>query len=127
MKRLFLGLCLLTACGGGEVVAVSTPGSLTLTLHTPGLNDGALVLVVSGGPVNAVHGSGALDVVKQTDGSGTHLMFIGDLAEGVIATIDIPDIGTAKAYVATVVQVADRTNFSLLDSGPYQLIIAPVP
>ncbi|MES2125043.1 MAG: hypothetical protein V4503_10200 [Gemmatimonadota bacterium] len=122
MKRFIGVLALLVACGG-ETTAPPTPGTIVLSLGSPGVNDGAIVVVVSGGPVNVVHPAGDLELARQSDGSGTHLMLVGDVAEGVLATIEVPDISRASAYVATVEQVADRTTFALLDPAPYHVTI----
>lgn len=127
MRRLWLGLLALAACGGGDTTAPPTPGTLTLRLTTPNNNDGALVVVVSGGAVNALHAAGSLEIARQSDGAGTHLLVVGDLGEGVLATIEIPDISRANAYVATLEQVADRTTFALNDPVGYRLTITPVP
>lgn len=120
------GVIIVTGCGG-EGVAPATPGTLSLRLATPNANDGALVVVISGGPVSAVHATGGLEVAREVDGAGTHLLIVGDLVEGVLATIDIPDIAHANAYVAVVEQVADRTSFGLLDAAGYHLTLVPPP
>lgn len=80
-------------------------------------------MVVSGGAINAVHPAGDLELALESDGSGTHLLLVGDVAEGVLATVEVPDIAHASAYVATVEQVADRTTFALLDPGSYRVTI----
>lgn len=126
MRRLWWVVLVVAACGG-DTATTPIPGTLSLRLHTPNSNDGALVVVVSGGPVNGVRPVGGLELARQSDGAGTHLMLVGDLAEGVVATVDIPDISRASAYVATLEQVADRTSFSLLDAAAYQVTITPAP
>jgi hypothetical protein len=124
MRRLWLLLPLLAGCHG-DAVSPPTPGTLTVLLSTPNHNDGAVVLVISGGPVSAVHAVGSLEVARQVDASGTHVVVVGDVIEGALVTIDIPDLSRADAYVATLEQVADRTTFALLDPGSYLLTITP--
>ncbi|MEO5800972.1 MAG: hypothetical protein ABIZ70_03180 [Gemmatimonadales bacterium] len=126
-RRTLLLLSLVLAACGGDSTAPTKPGTLTLRLATPNSNDGALVVVVSGGVVTAVHPAGNLEVTRQVDGAGTHLLLVGDLAEGIIATIDVPDIAHASAYVAVVEQAADRTTFALLDPAAYRITIVPAP
>jgi len=126
MKRLWLLIPMLAGCAG-DATAPPTPGTLTIRLATPNQNDGAVVVVVSGGPVNTVHAAGAFEVARQTDGAGTHVLVVGDLTEGPLVTIDIPDRSRANAYLATLEQVADRTTFALLDPASYHLTIAPLP
>jgi hypothetical protein len=50
-------------------------------------------------------------------------MVVGNLAAGAIATIAVPDPSRVSAYVATVVQVADRSSFTLLDPARYQVTV----
>ena len=123
---LLLSLVVLAACGG-DGVAPPTPGTLSLRLTTPSTSNGALVVVVSGGAVSAVHAAAGLEVVRQSDGAGTHIMLVGNVAAGVVATIDVPDISRATAYVAVVEQVADRTSFALLDPAPYRVDVVQAP
>ncbi|MES2306233.1 MAG: hypothetical protein V4558_12035 [Gemmatimonadota bacterium] len=120
-------LSLFAAACGGEAIAPARPGTLTLQLTTPNANDGALVVVISGGTVSTVHPAGNLEVVRQADGSGTHLLLVGDVTAGIVATIDVPDIARASAYVAVVEQAADRTSFALLDPAAYRITIVPAP
>ena len=94
---------------------VSAGGALTLTLRASGGNDGALVLVVSGGPVSRVTPLTAYQATSTTDAAGTHILLVGNLTAGPLATLTIPDQGRAGAYVVTVQQVADRTTFALID------------
>lgn len=126
-RRLLLLLTLLSGGCGGDGVAPPTPGTLSLRLTTPNVNDGALVIVLSGGPVSAVHAAAGLEVVRQSDAAGNHILLIGDVTEGVVATFDVPDISRATAYVAVVEQVADRNSFSLLDAAPYRIAVVQAP
>jgi hypothetical protein len=68
---------------------------------------------------------GSLQVARQVDAAGTHVMVIGDINEGALVTFDVPDLSRAAAYVATLEQVADRTTFALLDPASYLLTIVP--
>lgn len=117
---------LLTACGGEPTSSV-TPGVLTLTLSGTAGNDGALVVTVSGGAVNDVHAADGVEISRNTDASGTHLLLLGNITEGVVARIDVPDVAKAAAYVATVDQAADRTTFGLLDAAGYRIVVARAP
>lgn len=124
MKRLWLLLLLLAACHG-DAVAPPTPGTLVVMLSTPNQNDGAVVLTISGAQVSAVRAVGSLQLARQVDATGTHVMLVGDITEGALVTFDVPDLSRAAAYVATLEQVADRTTFALLEPVSYHLSIVP--
>ena len=126
MNRRWLLLPLLASCAG-DATAPPTPGTLTIRLVTANQNNGAVVVVVSGGPVNSVHGAEGFEVARQTDGAGTHLLVVGNLIDGTLVTLNIPDRSRANAYVATLQQVADRTTFALLDPALFHLTITPLP
>ena len=124
MKRFFVVTALLIAAAcSSDSGTVVHPGTLTLNLVTAGGNDGAMVIVVSGGPVTSVAGANDYQVASNADGRGTHIMVTGDLKAGTLATISVPDGSRAPAYVVTVEQVADRTSFGLLDPSGYQVLV----
>ncbi len=123
MTRRLVGVLLLcVACSSGDSSAPSA-GNLTLQFAGGTGNEGAVVVIVSGGPVSSVDSPAGYQVATNVDGSGTHIMVMGNLAAGVIATIAVPNPSLAAAYVVTVVQVADRTSFTLLDPARYQVIV----
>ena len=123
MKRALLMLTLCAAaCSPND--AAPQPGNLTLTLPSAGGNDGAVVLVISGGPVTSVTPLQGSQAATNVDGAGTHVMIVGNLTAGAIATIAVPDVSRATAYVATVEQVSDRSTFALLDPVHYRVAIS---
>jgi hypothetical protein len=119
---LALVTCLACADQSGDHV-VAHAGTLQLTLATSGGNIGALVVVVSGGPVTSVAAASTYDIASNADSAGTHIMIIGTIGGGALATLQVPDVNQAGAYVATVEQVADRTTLGLLDAAPYQVTV----
>lgn len=124
MKRYLLGLSLLlAACTSGDAGA-SRAGTLTLRLAGATGNDGAVLVIVSGGPVSSVDAPAGYQIATNVDGAGTHVMVMGNLMAGAIATINVPIASQESAYVATVVQVADRTSFALLDPVRYQVTVS---
>ena len=126
MKRALVMALLLAGCRGDSGLG-PTPGILVISLTRPGTTDGAVVLTLSGGPVTAVHAPAGYQITSNSDGAGTHVLLVGDLRTGTVATVEIPDIAQALAYVAAVEQVADRTTFALLDAGPYRATITVGP
>lgn len=122
MKRIFAALLLVVACTNNDAGG-STAGALTLKLAGGTGNDGAVLVIVSGGPITSVDAPNGYEVATNASGAGTHVMVMGDLVNGVIATINVPDASRGAAYVATVVQVADRSSFALLDPVRYQVTV----
>ncbi len=125
MKRLACLLFLLAACHA--TVPSTVPGTLTVHLATAGTNDGAMVLVVSGGAVQSVEAVGSYEVTSYTDGAGVHLMVVGNLAAGALVRLKVPDVSRASDYVAVIGQVADRTSFGLIDATGYRVTIDELP
>lgn len=125
MNRFALAALVLAAACSADTGSAAQPGTLTLTLASAGSNDGAIVVLVSGGPVLSVDGPAGYQVASNTDASGTHLMIVGQVASGVLATLGVPDIARASAYVVTVEQVADRSSFGLLDPARDQVTVGP--
>jgi hypothetical protein len=119
-------LLALVAAGCSEA-AVPVPGTLTLQLAGTRGGEGAVVVTVSGAPLGAVHASGDYQVVAHQDGGGTHVLVVGALTRGGIATIDIPDTALSGRYVVTVDQVANGGTFALLDASPYRVTLAVTP
>jgi hypothetical protein len=125
LKRLGCLLVLLTACHA--TVPTAVPGTLTVQLVSAGTNDGALVLLVGGGPVTSIEAVGGYEVTSNTDAAGVHLMVVGNLATGALVRLHVPDISRANDYLAIITQVADRSNFGLLDGTGYGVTIVQAP
>ena len=125
MKRLAPLLVLLAACH--STVPTTVPGTLTVHLASAGSNGGAMVFVVSGGAVESVQAAGDYEVTSITDAAGVHLMVVGNLAAGALVRLQVPDVSRATDYVAVISQVADRTNFGLVDATGYRVTIDEFP
>ncbi|HET7041190.1 MAG TPA: hypothetical protein VFI13_04195 [Gemmatimonadales bacterium] len=93
--------------GGG---AHPVPGFLTLTLSTPNANDGAVLFKVSGGTIDSVVGGAMVQsgsyVINPTF---TRVVTAGNIVDGIIAKIHVPDVDKAASYSATVEQASIRT------------------
>src|SRR5665213_4438502 len=77
MRRALLVLVLCAACSANDTAP--QPGNLTLSLPSSGGNDGAVVLVISGGPVTLVTPLQGSQAATSADGEGTHVMIVGNL------------------------------------------------
>ena len=70
MRRIIaLGALLMAACNSDA--STTHAGSLTVSLAGGGHTDGAIVMLVSGGPVTSVGAPSGLQVASNTDGAGT--------------------------------------------------------
>jgi hypothetical protein len=123
MKRLawIVAIGAALACGDSP-----TPGILKVNLTTPsGGGDAAILLTVSGPGVlmSAAPGAG-LRLFKQQLGATNHFALTGTLGGGTILTIEVPDIGKASSYTATIQQVA-TTTYQLRGLTGYSLKVAP--
>jgi hypothetical protein len=116
---------LLAACHATLPTAV--PGTLTIHLISAGTNDGAMVLLVGGGPVTSIEAVGSYEVTSNTDATGVHLLVVGNLATGALVRLHVPDISRVNDYLALITQVADRSNFGLIDATGYSVTIDQSP
>ena len=86
-----------------------------------------MVLVVSGGAVQSVEAVGSYEVTSYSDQAGVHVMVVGNLTVGALVRLHVPDISRASDYVAVIGQVADRTNFGLVDASGYRVTVDELP
>lgn len=110
-----LGLALLTAvvggCGG-DSGGSSGPeaGVLRLTLDTPNTGDGAILFRVTG-VVDSVQGGAMMQ-----DGSYnkfptfTRIVVAGNLTDGPVAYLFVPDVHDISTYAVTIEQVAVKAT-----------------
>ena len=108
-----LASCGSSSGGGGNPV----PGFLSLHYSTTGATDGAVLFKVQGGtidsvttPVGGMVQSGSYVI----NPSFTRVVAAGNITNGVIARIHVPDVSTAASYTATIEQLTDRTTFAQL-------------
>ncbi|KPK59517.1 MAG: hypothetical protein AMS21_09905 [Gemmatimonas sp. SG8_38_2] len=108
---LALGLVAGIACSDDETPAGPTAGTLSVTLATPNMDDGAILFEVTGPDIVAVTVTvPELYTHVGRDGSTLTIVVVGDIASGLLVGFDVPDVGAVASYGATVLQVADRTN-----------------
>jgi hypothetical protein len=101
-----------------------TSGILNVTLSTPNTGDGAVLLTISGGPVDSVEAVGYAIYTARL-GQTLRLIVTGDIGSGPIARIHIPDSRQASRYSATIGQVAARLTHAQRDPGPYSASLLP--
>jgi hypothetical protein len=117
-----LSLVLSTGCSNDTG---PTAGILNMTFSTQHANEGAVLLIVSGGPVDSIESLGYPIYSGRTGGDTLKLIITGQLSSGVLARIHIPDSRQSAAYGARVAQVAARGTYRLQDLAGYEVTLKP--
>jgi hypothetical protein len=96
--------------GGGGGGGGPEPGFLNLTLSTPNANDGAVLFRVVGGTVEDVlAGAMVQDGSFTIQPSLTRIVVAGNIVDGVVAQIEVPDIADVANYSVVMEQATIRT------------------
>jgi hypothetical protein len=113
----------LVSCGG-DANQNSNAGDLLLSLYAGGPEAGAVLLVITGGPVQNATALGGQQVSFASPFSGnTRVVISGDLATGDVLRIRVPDLSRIADYHVQTLQVADKVTFALLDQGAYTFTV----
>ena len=126
-----LGLLALAAfaagCGGGGGDSAE-PGFLDLTLNTPNADDGAVLFRVVGGDVDSVvAGAMVQDGSYTVQSNFTRIVAAGNLTDGVVARIAVPDVGNVGDYSVVMEQVAVRNTFAQRGLLNYSITVSVTP
>ena len=116
-----------TACSDNPTSGSARAGTLTLRLTTPHADDGAMTFEVRGAPID---GATAVDAslrlfTRRVDGSTMVGAAVGNLANGAVVTLHVPDVGAPARYTATVLEVADRQDALRASLAGYALAVDP--
>lgn len=102
------------------------PGTLTLSLGTLQVNDGALVLRLQGANITQVDlAAPGLYLRFLEDQTGVTAVFVGDIVSGDLLTFHVPDVNSASSYAGTLLEAADRSNALRGSLAEYTLTVAP--
>lgn len=100
------------------------PGTLTVTLTTPEVDDRAILISVDGpeavGSVAAA-GTGGYTVHARTSGTSFRAAVFGKLANGPLVSFSVPDVNKLASYTATVQDVVAPDNTLRASSAGYTL------
>jgi hypothetical protein len=112
-------------CGGGGGGKDPEPGLLTLTLNTPNADDGALLFKVVGGEVDSVVGGAMIQDGSYTiQPSFTRIVVAGNIVDGVVARVAVPDINDVASYSVVMEQVAVRNTFAQRPLTGYSIAVS---
>jgi hypothetical protein len=114
----------------GLVVACSNEstgptGALQVTLDSPNNDDGAVLFTIVGGPVDSVVPVNDQIYSARSNAKAIQVIATGNIGNGTIARIYVPDIRLTAKYSATVKQVAARGSYVQHDPASYTVSIAP--
>lgn len=113
------------ACGddGGPMEPV--PGTLIVSLATPNSDDGAILFTISGGGISAPTAVASSDLFffRATGTSSLAVVVAGNIASQVLR-FNVPDVGQASTYTASIIEVADRNNALRASLSGYVLSIS---
>ena len=124
---LVAALSVSAACSKDPVAIVPHAGTLTVRLTTPHVDDGALTFTLSGPAINnATAANASLRLFTRGSGQSTIVgVLVGDLANGAVVTLYVPDVTAAAGYAAQVLEVADRNDALRASLAGYALSVAP--
>lgn len=115
------------ACGRKDSGTIpSNAGEVTVGYFNAGPQAGALLISITGGPVESVRAvvGQQVEVSWAAGGLGTtRVLVTGRPVTGELLTLMVPDTTVSAAYRARADQVADFTTFALLDPSGNTLII----
>ena len=119
----------LAACGseGSSTGPVTPPpaptaGWLTVQVNTPRNDDGAIQLSVSGPGVDSARIVG-YDGFVTVSATGADLIATGNMSNGTVAQIHVPNIARSAEYQVAVVAAAARDTYALQDLNGYRAVI----
>lgn len=112
-------------CGGGSEPDEPKAGNLTVNLTTPNVDDAAIKVTITSpvAPTSITGAGGAQVFMSGAIGTTTTVIVTGDLTEGALLTLAVPDTRDDDDYSATVVQVAS-TTYALRPLTGYALDIS---
>ncbi len=118
---------MLASCGEelppGPPPPPSGPGFLQVLLQTPRTNDGALLITLSGGPLDSLRVSQTTLLTAPPGVNDQQLIIAGDVRAGVVLRFWVPERTNVANYRAVLNQVATRADFIQQSLTDYSLTI----
>lgn len=121
LSQLLLLLTLLTGCSNNTGPVA---GALAVTLTSPRQDDGAVLFMVYGGPVDSIESVGyPIHLARVAD--TVKVIITGSVGAGPIARVHIPDSRQGARYGSRIAQVAERRTYALHDPAGYAISLQP--
>lgn len=98
---------------------------LSVSLSSPNTDDGAVLLTISGGPVDSVEAVGYPVYTARSGSETLRLIVTGPIGSGPIARIHVPDNRQVFSYSVKLVQVAARATYTQRDPASYGASLLP--
>ncbi len=118
---------ILASCGEelppGPPPPPSGPGFLRVLWQTPRSNDGALLITLSGGPLDSLRVSQTTLLTAPPGVNDQQLIIAGDVRAGVVLLFWVPERTNVANYRAVLNQVATRADFLQQSLTDYSLTI----
>jgi hypothetical protein len=102
-----------------------TGGVLSLGFAGSVADAGAVLLTISGGPVDSVEAPGFGIYSSRADANTLRLIITGAIGTGSIAQVHIPDSRSASLYLVSVQQVAAPATYALKDPASITASLSP--
>jgi hypothetical protein len=125
IRRIVIGgLTVLAACSGTPPEPPPpVGGEVTLSLQTPNIDDGAVLIRIVG-PITGITAVGDYLVSSVPVGTtATKVVIVGSLGVGPLIRVKVPNLDLLGTYSVFVEQVASRTDFVLYDPSGYGIVI----
>ncbi|HET9294517.1 MAG TPA: hypothetical protein VFO06_09510 [Gemmatimonadales bacterium] len=113
-------------CGGdGGGPSGPEPGVLRVTLVTPNADDGAIMLEMTGN-VDSIEAATPYEMFMARPTAGmTRVILTGDLTDGLLLRVHVPDVTTEAPPGIQILQVAARDSYLQRPLGGYGLVVQP--
>jgi hypothetical protein len=103
-----------------------TPGTVTVSFQSPNTDDGAVLLTLTGPGIQGVQPASSnykayWRVVSATE---ARLLVVGNITNGVVATLTIDDLSKVKEYAGTLIEVASRSDAVRASVAGYSISIS---
>ena len=129
LRALALGaVVMLASCVGDDVPSgppppPSGPGFLQVLLETPRSDDGALLITLSGGPLDSLRVSQATLLMAPPGVNDQQVIIAGDVRAGAVLRFWVPERANVANYRAVLDQVATRRSYIQQSLADYSLTI----